>query len=167
MATPPGWFEYAPDPTRLRYWDGVQWTDHFVPKPPVVSASYPSVPARPSETPPIPKEQIAHDLAITYLNNRYGVVVKGSFSVDSTTDYETDAVSDVTGEGSVETEFLPDLDEIETVSVETGERHLFGLGPRKTRLEQTGRYEVDPHLRRMIADYHKAYARFLELLDGR
>ncbi|MCT2061756.1 hypothetical protein [Dietzia cinnamea] len=115
----------------------------------------------------IPKEQVAHDLAIAYINNKYGVRVTGSFAVTSSTDYGSDAVREVTGEGSVTTEYLPDLDELETVRVGTGERHLFGIGPDKTKLIPTGKFEVDAPFRSMVQDYYKAHSRFLELLDDR
>lgn len=113
----------------------------------------------------IPKEQVAHDLAIVYLNNKYGVHVTGSFSVDSATDTMSDAVRQVTGDGSVTTEYLPDVDEPETAWVGTGERWLWGKGPEKKKQVPTGKFVVDPHFRSMIQDYYKAYSRFLELLD--
>jgi len=50
------------------------------------------------------KEQIAHDLAVGYITNRYGVDVSGDFSVYSLGD-------DITGSGSVKTEHLPDVNE--------------------------------------------------------
>lgn len=115
----------------------------------------------------IPTEQVAHDLAVAYINNRYGIRVTGEFSISSSKNYELDVVQDVTGEGSVRTEVLPDLHDPELVRVGTGQRHLFGLGPEKTELVPTGKYEIDGVLRSMIDDYHKAYSRILELLDGR
>ncbi|MGN7227402.1 hypothetical protein ACTHQW_13780 [Dietzia maris] len=113
----------------------------------------------------IPKEQVAHDLAIVYLNNKYGVRVTGSFSINSSTDTMSDAVREVTGDGSVTTEYLPDVDEPETVWVGTGERWFWGRGPEKKRRVPTGNFVVDPHFRSMAQDYYKAYSRFLELLD--
>jgi hypothetical protein len=115
----------------------------------------------------IPIEQVAHDLAIAYINNRYGIRVTGEFSVDSTKNYDMDVVKEVTGEGSVSTELLPDLDDPEMVRVGTGERHLFGLGPEKTKLVHTGAYEIDGVLRSMIDDYYRAYSRILALLARR
>lgn len=170
MVAQAGWHEDSADPSRLRYWDGSRWTDHYTPKPPLPSGephAAPSAPGRSGEETMIPIEQVAHDLAIAYINNRYGIRVIGEFSVDSTRNYEMDVVQEVTGEGSVSTELLPDLDDPETVRVGTGERHLFGLGPEKTRLVHTGAYEIDGVLRNMINDYYKAYARILELLTRR
>jgi hypothetical protein len=167
MGTQPGWYEDATDPTQLRYWDGSAWTDHFTPKPPTATDGRRGAPTRSGAPSVIPKEQVAHDLAIAYINNKYGAEVTGTFSVTSSTDYESNTVRDVAGEGTVVTEFLPDLDTPETVRVGTGERHLFGIGPEKTRLEPTGRYEVDAHLMSMIRDYYRAYERILELLDRR
>ena len=115
----------------------------------------------------IPKEHVAHDLAIAYINNRYGIRVTGDFSISSSKNYELDVLEDVTGEGTVRTEVLPDLNDPVMVRVGTGERHLFGIGPEKTRLVATGEYEVDSVLRSMIDDYYRAYSRILELLGER
>lgn len=112
----------------------------------------------------MPLDQVAHDLAIAYINNRYGVTVTGTFSVDSTTNYDTGTVSNVTGQGGVETQRMPGPFEPQLVKVGTGERHLFGLGPEKTRLQETGAYQVDETFRRMIRDYQAAYDRFVHLL---
>jgi hypothetical protein len=112
-------------------------------------------------------DQIAHDLAMAYINNRYGVNVTGTFSVQSSTNYESDTVKDVTGEGSVETSHLPGLFDPHLVRVGSGTRSLFGIGPEKTRLEATGEYAVDHVFRNMIADYHNAYQRFLGLLQAK
>lgn len=113
----------------------------------------------------MPLDQIAHGLAMAYINNRYGANVKGKFTVTSSTNYERKTVEDVRGEGSVETERLPDVFDPEMVSVGTGERHFFGIGPEKKRLEPTGEYAVDHVFRRMISDYNNAYERFLQLLE--
>ena len=51
----------------------------------------------------ISNKQIAHDLAIAYINNKYGPNVNGDFSV-------TGSNNDIYGSGSVETKFLPDVD---------------------------------------------------------
>jgi hypothetical protein len=112
-------------------------------------------------------DQIAHDLAMAYINNRYGVNVTGSFSVESSTNYESDTVSDVKGEGSVETHRLPGLFDPQMVSVGTGKKSFLGIGPEKTRLEPTGEYAVDQKFRSMIADYHNAFQRFLQLLEAK
>ena len=112
----------------------------------------------------IPKEQIAHDLAIAYINNRYGVRVTGEFSISSSKNLH-DVVEDVTGGGSVSTEVLPDPDDPVMERVGTGERYIFGRGPEKKKLVPTGRYKIDGVFRDMIDDYRKAYARILKLLD--
>jgi hypothetical protein len=91
--------------------------------------------------------------------------VTGSFSVESSTNYESETVREVTGTGRVETERLPDVFDPEMVRVGTGTRHLFGIGPEKKRLEPSGAYAVDVVFRRMITDYNHAYQRFLQLLE--
>lgn len=103
------------------------------------------------------KDQIAHDLAMAYINNRYGAEVTGEFSVHTWD-------NDVTGSGTVETERLPDVEEIRMVKVGTGERHLFGLRE-KAKLIESG-YEVDRVFENMIEDYYNAYSRFLALLEN-
>ncbi|MGX5716318.1 hypothetical protein [Arthrobacter sp. MAHUQ-56] len=104
------------------------------------------------------KDQIAHDLAMAYINNRYGADVKGEFSV---TTWE----KDVSGSGQVETERLPDVNQIRKVRVGTGERHLFGLRE-KTTWVASG-FEVDIVFAKMIEDYYDARERFLALLESR
>ena len=105
----------------------------------------------------IDNEQIAHGLALAYINNRYGAEVTGSFNVSTLGD-------DVTGSGAVQTERLPAADSKQMVKVGTGEKHLLGLREKK-KLVDSGTYEVDPIFRQMIDDYYGAYARFLELLE--
>lgn len=102
------------------------------------------------------KEQIAHDLAIAYVNNRHGAEVSGEFSVDTWDDK-------VSGSGKVETSRLPDVDAIRMVKVGTGEKYLFGLRE-KTELAAAG-YVVNGIFEGMIEDYYTAYSRFLELLE--
>jgi len=102
----------------------------------------------------ITTEQIAHDLAIVYLVNRYGPEVDGSFDV-----------TDGDGSGSVDTERLPKVDAHTTRRVGTGEhRHLLFLSWEKKADVETDEFQVDPIFRRMITEYRSAYARFLELL---
>ena len=107
----------------------------------------------------ISNEQVAHDLALAYVINRYGAEVTGEFDV-STHD------GDVSGSGEVTTERLPDVDEIRMVRVKTGEKRLFGL-VEKTKLVDSGEFAADAVFIEMIDDYHSAYARFLELLKSR
>jgi len=101
----------------------------------------------------IPKEQIAHDLALAYINNRYGVDVSGDFFL-----------SDGDGSGSVSTTHLPSVDSPKTVKVGTGQKGFLGI--EKKQRVQAG-YLVDDVFAKMINDYHVAYSRFLELLNGR
>ena len=67
----------------------------------------------------ISKEQIAHDLAIVYLTNRYGSEVVGSFDVSG-------GRESVSGYGSVETIRMPDIDEERIVKMKTGNKKSFG-----------------------------------------
>lgn len=102
----------------------------------------------------ITNEQIAHDLAIVYLVNRYGPEVDGGFDV-----------TDGDGGGSVDTERFPDVGARKMIRVGTGEygKILLWRYEKKTDVE-TDEHQVDPIFRGMIRDYHEAYARFLALL---
>ena len=64
----------------------------------------------------ISKEQLAHDLTMVYLNNRYGIDVDGHFSS-----------SDGDGSGSVDTTKFPSAFEIKYKKVGTGERGFLGF----------------------------------------
>ena len=66
------------------------------------------------------KEQIAHDLAIAYINNRYGIDVSGDFSVNGTGE-------SVYGSGSVSTERFPDVSAIKKIKVGTGKKGFLGF----------------------------------------
>lgn len=100
-------------------------------------------------------EQLAHDLAIVYLNNRYGSDVSGEFTVSTFDD-------DVTGSGSVETERLPGVNKVLIEHVPTGEKR-FGLFNKTVPVERG--YEVDSTFLEIIEDYFLARNRFYELLS--
>lgn len=101
------------------------------------------------------KEQIAHDLAIAYINNRYDAEVSGEFEVHTLS-------GEVSGSGSVKTHRLPETDEIHRINVPTGEKRFFGLF-NVTEPVEAG-YEVDRTFESMIKDYFNAYERFLGLM---
>jgi hypothetical protein len=107
----------------------------------------------------ISNEQVAHDLALAYVINRYGAEVTGEFNVST---YD----GDVSGSGNVKTERLPDVDEVRMVRVNTGEKRLFGLAEKKE-LVDSGEYAADAVFNKMVDDYFSAYARFLELVESR
>lgn len=106
----------------------------------------------------ISNEQVAHDLALAYVLNRYGPNVTGEFDVST---FERV----VSGSGTVETERLPDLDEMEVVRTDTGDKRLFGLVA-KTKLTETGNFAIDAVFLKMIDDYRGAFERLFELLEG-
>jgi hypothetical protein len=45
MSTPAGWYADPTDPTRTRWWDGAQWTEHTAPLPPATEAPATEAPA--------------------------------------------------------------------------------------------------------------------------
>jgi hypothetical protein len=102
------------------------------------------------------KDQIAHDLAMVYLSNRYGPEVTGTFSVSTWQ-------KDVTGSGDVETKRLPGVNEIRTAKVGTGEKHFFGLVEKKISVDAG--FEIDQTFEMMIAEYFEAKTRILKLLQ--
>ena len=67
----------------------------------------------------ISKDQIAHDLAMAYINNRYGAEVSGQFSVETWND-------EISGSGAVGTERLPDVNKVDMVRVGNGESTFLG-----------------------------------------
>lgn len=65
------------------------------------------------------KQQVAHDMAMAYINNRYAAEVTGDFEVSTLDD-------DTTGSGSVWTTNLPHVNKRREISVGTGQRYFFG-----------------------------------------
>ena len=106
----------------------------------------------------IGKEQIAHDLTMVYLCNRYGIDVRGSLYVSG-----GGGGSDVTGDGEVVTDHFPTVDEPKYVKVKTGEKGIFGI--EKKQKIQDG-YLVDDLFEDMVKEYHQAYLRFYKLLES-
>lgn len=104
-------------------------------------------------------EMLAHDLAMVYLNNRYGPEVSGDLDESSTGD-------STSLEATVSTYRLPGVGVKVTKRVPTGEKMLFGLMDRK-KLVDTDEFQVDATFRRMMDDYEDAYGRFLQLLSER
>ena len=110
----------------------------------------------------ITKEQIAHDLTMVYLNNKYGVHVEGNFGVTSNSLGKSNV--GFSGLGSVDTTHLPNVDEPRYIKVGTGNKGLLGL--EKKQKVQSG-YLVDNIFANMIKDYYKAYVHFLEMLENK
>ena len=99
----------------------------------------------------ISKEQVAHDLSMAYINNRYGIDVSGSFDV-----------SDGSGSGRVRTNHLPGANEIKKIKIGTGEKGF--LGREKKEWVESG-FLIDEIFINMMNDYQTSYSRFLELLN--
>lgn len=106
----------------------------------------------------VTREQLAHDLAIVYLNNRFGADVAGELSVNTFDD-------EVTGSGSVETSRLPGVNKVLVEHIPTGEKRFFGLID-KTRPVEAG-YEIDSTFLEIIDEYLLARDRFHSLLETR
>lgn len=102
------------------------------------------------------KEQLAHDLSLIYLANRYGIDVNGYFSVSGNN-------GDISGSGDVKTAHLPDVNKVKKTKVGTGEKGFLGIEKKKW---VSGGYVVDDIFVSMISDYRKAYLRFIQLLDA-
>lgn len=100
----------------------------------------------------ISKEQIAHDLSMLYLYNRYGVDVSGSIS---TTDGNV--------RGNICTEHLPDMDKVKYVRVGTGVKGFLGLEKKKT--IEAG-IKVNDTFISIVSEYYKAYAHFIIILEN-
>lgn len=106
----------------------------------------------------ISKEQIAHDLAIVYLINRYGAEVVGRFDVSG--DRES-----VSGYGNVGTLRMPDVDEERIIKVKTGNKKGFGPFMYNEKVKVADGYKVDRIFTEMIQDYKDAYTKIIELLS--
>ncbi|MGF7002531.1 hypothetical protein M2149_000920 [Lachnospiraceae bacterium PFB1-21] len=105
----------------------------------------------------IDKEQLAHDLTMTYLNNRYGVDVSGDFSV-TTVDRE------VSGFGNVETSRFPEVSKARTKKVGTGQKQFVFFEKKKLVFDG---YVVDEIFDSMITDYYEAYEKIWGILTER
>lgn len=101
----------------------------------------------------ISKEQIAHDLTMVYMNNKYGINVSGLFSINGGD-----------GNGGVETEHFPDVSEISYSKVGTGEKGILGI--EKKKIIPSG-HKVDSLFSEMVENYFGAYNIFLELLSSK
>lgn len=108
----------------------------------------------------ISKEQIAHDLTMVFLNNRYGVEVEGDFNVFS--DSSDQVVTGITGIGSVSTKHFPNDNEPNFTKIKTGEKGLFGF--EKTKMVQSG-YLSDDIMKSMIVEYYQVYTHFFNLIN--
>lgn len=94
----------------------------------------------------ISKEQIAHELTMTYMHNRYGVDVSGSFS---------------DGTGSIETNCLPSTQKPKNTKVGTGQKGFLGI---EKKIKVQDGYVVDGIFSEMVEEYYRAYSKFLKLL---
>ena len=99
----------------------------------------------------ISREQIAHDLTIVYLNNRYGINVEGYISVN-----------DGDGHGDITTKTFPDISEINYIKVGTGEKGFLGL-EKKVKVEDG--YKADSIIDDMIKEYYQVFSRILSRLN--
>lgn len=106
----------------------------------------------------VSKEQIAHELTMTYLNNRYGVDVSGTFNVSQ---YDENKVS---GIGNVETKHIPSTKQPKNVKVGTGQKGFLGF-EKKTTIQDG--YLVDDVFSEMVEEYFQAYSKFYDLLANK
>ena len=101
----------------------------------------------------VSKEQIAHELAMVYMNNKYGINVRGDFYLN-----------DGAGNGTIETDHFPDVSEISYSKVKTGEKGFLGIEKKK---EIPSGCQVDPLFSEMVENYYGAYNKFLDLLSSK
>ena len=99
----------------------------------------------------ISNEQIAHELAVIYLSNRYGVQISGNLRVSSGD-----------GRGDIRSRHFPDTEAPKYQKVGTGEKGFLGI--EKTVNVQTG-YETDGLFEEILRNYRNAYRHFLTLLE--
>ncbi len=101
----------------------------------------------------ISKEQIAHDLAIVYMKNIYGIDINGDISIN-----------DGYGTGTITTEYLPSTKTPKFVKVETGKKNFLGI--KQTEKIQSGMV-VDSLFEEMLEEYYSAYSHFYNLLNNK
>lgn len=99
----------------------------------------------------INKEQIAHDLTMVYLKNRYGINVEGTLSI-----------SDGDGSGNINTEKFPHIDEIKYKTVGTGEKGFLGF-EKKIKVEDG--YKADDIIDELVHEYYQTYNRILSKIE--
>jgi hypothetical protein len=99
----------------------------------------------------ISKEQLAHDLTMVYLNNRYGINVTGNFHV-----------SDGDGGGNITTATFPCVSDIKYKKVGTGEKGFLGF-EKKVKVEDG--YKADYIIDKLINEYYQTYERMLNRID--
>lgn len=99
----------------------------------------------------ISKEQIAHDLTMIYMKNRYGIDISGDFSI-----------TEGNGSGTIGTEHFPSTSEPQYIKVGTGEKGFLGM-ERKKKIESG--LKVDGLFEEMVDSYFKAYSHFVNLLS--
>ena len=99
------------------------------------------------------KEQLAHELAMVYMNNKYGIHVSGSL-------YTNDGY----GEGNIDTKHFPNVSEAMYTKVGTGKTGFLGI---EKKMKVQNGHEVDPIFSEMVENYYGAYHKFLELLSKR
>ncbi|MFR3729216.1 hypothetical protein [Lacrimispora sp.] len=110
----------------------------------------------------ISREQIAHDLTMVYLNNKYGIDVTGDFNMYSNS--SDDTVNSSSGYGSVITNHFPNVKQPKYKKIGTGEKGFLGIEKKK---KVPSGYLVDDIFNSMIDDYGLAYTHFLELLKSK
>ena len=101
----------------------------------------------------INKEQIAHDLTIVYLKNRYGINVSGNLSISG----------DI-GSGEIHTDKLPSPSEIKYKKVGTGEKGFLGL-EKKDSIEDG--YKSDTVINELVQEYYQVYGRILKIIEDK
>ena len=99
----------------------------------------------------INKEQIAHDLTMVYLNNRYGIEVDGHVSI-----------SDGDGFGDVGTKRFPHISEIKFKKIGTGEKGFLGI---EKKVKIADGCVADDIIDRLIREYYQTYNKILSRLD--
>ena len=98
----------------------------------------------------VSKEQIAHDLTMVYLSNRYGINVGGTINV-----------SEGSGHGQIDTEKFPSVLEVKYRKVGTGERGFLGF-EKQVKVEDG--YKSDDIIDDLILEYYQIYSRILTRL---
>lgn len=106
----------------------------------------------------VSNETVAHDLAISYIRNRYGTEAVGKFNISG-------SEGSVYGEGEVKTLKLPGPEAVKIRHEKTGIKKGFGPFKYDVTIEREDGLEIDYLFIDMVKEYKVAYVRFLHLLE--
>lgn len=99
----------------------------------------------------VSKEQIAHDLTMLYLYNRYGTIIHGSSTLNG---------------GSVNTVHFPKVTDPKFTWVRKRAKGFLGNIGLENEVKVQSGFAADENFEELVEEYRCTYERFLEALDN-